>query len=153
MTFTDKGEAAADRLTEAMAEFADAKVYHAHKKKDRHGLHKFVKDSFAKGRDLVFIGACGIAVRLIAPYIKDKTSDPAVIVMDEKCIHVIPILSGHLGGANELGIRTRPTMAKDVSPISSRKSPPPRSRRMACAGWSRKRPTSSARRAGSALGL
>ncbi|HCR99869.1 MAG TPA: hypothetical protein DIS68_03560 [Lachnospiraceae bacterium] len=114
VTFTDKGEAAADRLTEAMAEFADAKVYHAHKKKDRHGLHKFVKDSFAKGRDLVFIGACGIAVRLIAPYIKDKTTDPAVIVMDEKCIHVIPILSGHLGGANDLGIKIAKAMGGEA---------------------------------------
>ncbi|NVM57355.1 MAG: cobalamin biosynthesis protein [Desulfobacterales bacterium] len=46
--------------------------------------------------------ATGIVVRIIAPLIKDKTVDPAVVVLDEKCNHCISLLSGHLGGANEL---------------------------------------------------
>ncbi len=51
---------------------------------------------------LVFIGAAGIAIRVIAPYIKDKFTDPPILVLDEKGIFVIPLLSGHVGGGVEL---------------------------------------------------
>ncbi|MDD6550549.1 MAG: cobalamin biosynthesis protein [Lachnospiraceae bacterium] len=61
-----------------------------------------ISEAFSNKIPLIFIGAAGIAVRLIAPYIKDKTTDPAVLCMDEKGRFVIPLLSGHIGGANEL---------------------------------------------------
>lgn len=50
----------------------------------------------------IFIGAAGIAVRYIAPWVKDKYTDSPVLVIDEKGNYVIPLLSGHVGGAAAL---------------------------------------------------
>ena len=50
----------------------------------------------------VFIGAMGICVRTISPYVKDKHTDPAVVCVDSIGLHVISVLSGHIGGANIL---------------------------------------------------
>ena len=58
--------------------------------------------NFNQFESIVFIGAMGICVRNIAPYIRDKYTDPAVVCIDSMGKFVIPVLSGHIGGANEL---------------------------------------------------
>lgn len=63
-----------------------------------------VSTYFQKGNVLIFIGACGIAVRSIAPFIDEKTKDPCVLSLDEKGQYVISLLSGHLGGGNAFAI-------------------------------------------------
>jgi cobalt-precorrin 5A hydrolase len=61
-----------------------------------------VGDLFEKYEGIIFIMACGIVVRSIAPFLQNKKVDPAIVVADEKGRHVISLLSGHYGGANQL---------------------------------------------------
>ena len=94
--FTRTGSALAAKLAQELAR--EANVTYASGK----GCCKeWTAEHFRRGNVLVYIGACGIAVRAIAPHIGSKETDPAVIVIDEKGENVIPILAGHLGGANE----------------------------------------------------
>lgn len=71
-------------------------------RKINNGIKELVSSLFEEYKCLVFIMATGIVVRSIAPYLESKAKDPAVIVMDEKGRNVISLLSGHLGGANEI---------------------------------------------------
>lgn len=68
-------------------------------------LEDFVSSAFENRIPVIFVGACGIATRLIAPHLKSKLEDPPIIVVDELGQFVIPILSGHVGGANELAYK------------------------------------------------
>ena len=98
LAFTAKGEALARRLAEALPGSVS-----------RCGgdvtLKGWTAEHFAQDEALIFVGAVGIAVRAIAPHCRSKAADPAVVVLDEGGKFAIPLLSGHLGGANELAQR------------------------------------------------
>ncbi len=66
------------------------------------GFANTVRKVFTQYEALIMIGATGIAIRVIAPLLKDKMTDPAVVVLDEKGQFAISLLSGHMGGANKL---------------------------------------------------
>ncbi|MFN3467884.1 MAG: cobalamin biosynthesis protein [Candidatus Brocadiales bacterium] len=68
-------------------------------------IGQLTKDIFHKYDGLIFIMALGIAIRAVAPHIKDKHSDPAVVVVDDVGRFVISALSGHEGGANTLAVK------------------------------------------------
>lgn len=68
-------------------------------------LGEFVGENFSRYSAWIFIGALGIAVRTIAPYLRSKYMDPAVVSIDSTGHYVIPVVSGHVGGANDLACR------------------------------------------------
>lgn len=97
--FTDRGRELAAKLERE----ADNYIWE-HRSKETN-IDVWVEDSFKMRAPIVFIGAVGIAVRKIAPFVADKLTDSPVLVIDESGAYVIPILSGHVGGANALSKR------------------------------------------------
>lgn len=68
-------------------------------------LDTAAKQAMEECDGIIFISSTGIAVRAIAPYIQCKDKDPGVVVVDLSCRYAINILSGHLGGGNELTLK------------------------------------------------
>jgi len=91
------------------------------------GLKEYCKTLFEMHEKLLFIMATGIVVRCIAPYIRDKTIDPAIVVVDDKGTYAISLLSGHIGGANAftqkiaeaIGAKPVITTASDIHNLPS----------------------------------
>ena len=102
LTFSDRGEEVATKLCQKLMKSDDVDYMRC---KESTTLYEWTAESFPMADALIYVGACGIAVRAISPYVESKVSDPAVVVVDEIGRYAIPILSGHLGGANELSRR------------------------------------------------
>jgi cobalt-precorrin 5A hydrolase len=128
VAFTTAGCVTAERIAGAL-NGNDVSLY-AKSTSDERGLmhiqgslRNWAGEAFKSADAVVFIGAAGIAVRAIAAFVKSKDSDPAVIVVDEKGMFTIPLLSGHIGGSNALaemiaaGIHSTPvvTTATDIN--------------------------------------
>ena len=93
ISLTEPGRALAERLRSLMP---DAESLH-----QPQPFQDVIHHRFLAGRRLILLCAVGIAVRSLAPVLRDKYQDPAVLVLDEHGRFVVPILSGHEGGANE----------------------------------------------------
>ena len=121
IAFTERGYALAERTARALSDCAQTG-------EDDPGWDVSVSRGFGEGKAdlrawtahaweasdaLLFVGAAGIAVRAIAPHVASKTNDPAVVAIDEAGRFAVPLLSGHLGGANELA----QTVARAVGAI------------------------------------
>ncbi len=110
--FSRQGLRTARRVREALAEAGDGCRLFAPERLAEEGLEAiappladFTAPLFREMDALIFISSCGIAVRAIAPHVRDKRTDPAVVAADERARFVIPLLSGHIGGANALAER------------------------------------------------
>ncbi len=68
-------------------------------------LSALVAETFQQRRAHIFLCACGIAVRAVAPHLRGKAVDPAVVCLDDAATFAVSLLSGHLGGANDLARR------------------------------------------------
>ena len=97
LAFTRQGAALAERIRAALGGTADC----ARDLPD-FSLSRWTEEGFQADRALVYVGAVGIAVRAVAPFLGSKLTDPPVVALDEGGRFVIPLVSGHLGGANEL---------------------------------------------------
>lgn len=121
--FTDNGVEVAEKITKNLENcdfvrcFGEKKV----------NFKQWTGERFLDSDAIIFVSAMGICVRAIAPFIQNKTKDPAVIVVDDRAKHCISVLSGHLGGANELTLKiseileSQPiiTTATDVNEVFS----------------------------------
>ena len=132
LAFTTAGCKLATRISEVLKD--DACMLYAKTSSDsvdseiiRSPLNKWMGSVFDISDAIVIVGATGIAVRIIAPFIKSKSTDPAIISVDEKGQFVIALISGHIGGSNKLtqkiasGIGAIPviTTATDINNIFS----------------------------------
>ncbi|NJM11249.1 MAG: cobalamin biosynthesis protein CbiG [Synechococcaceae cyanobacterium SM1_2_3] len=93
VSLTEPGQALAERL---LAVLPDAE--HLYRPQP---FQEVVRERFLAGHRLILLCAVGIVVRTLGPVLRDKYRDPAVLVLDEHGRFVVPVLSGHEGGANE----------------------------------------------------
>lgn len=107
--FTLTGQQTGEKLKKALEEQEHAVSLYTKSKYIPESIKESTKEwagkQFESADGIIFIGATGIAVRSIAPYVASKKTDPAVLVTDECGKFVISLLSGHLGGANELALQ------------------------------------------------
>lgn len=133
VAFTAKGVQLALRIAGILCARGDVCKVSAPEKYAREGvlafgsLSQWTERAFSNADGLVFACACGIAVRSVAPYLCSKFTDPAVVAVDDCGQFAVPLVSGHVGGANilakyiasEIGARAVITTATDANGVFS----------------------------------
>lgn len=99
---TDSGVALGDRIRTEFPKSLLVSTRHHEQAGHIESIAAFLQANFNTFDTLIFIGALGICVRSIAPYLQDKKEDPAVINMDDQGMFVQSVVSGHIGGANDI---------------------------------------------------
>ncbi|MCM1314592.1 MAG: cobalamin biosynthesis protein [Muribaculaceae bacterium] len=107
VSLTEKGRILSRKIPDLLRDFHNFKRYCFRKHTDNcaesfDNLSELIGKNFNIYDGIIFICSCGIAVRVISPHIISKVTDPAVIVIDDSGKFIIPVLSGHIGGANRL---------------------------------------------------
>lgn len=97
IAITEKGKNTAEKIA---SELENVDVFF-----QKRGIKELIGELFNKYECIIFVSACGIAVRCISPFLKSKFEDPAVLVVDDNGNNVISLLSGHIGGANEITLK------------------------------------------------
>lgn len=118
ISVTEKGRILSEKIYDIFSEKHTVKRFCFEKNSDEFSekfsdIYEVARKAFSENNALIFICSCGIAARSVAPLINSKVSDPAVIVIDDCGKFVIPILSGHIGGAN----RISEIIAENISAI------------------------------------
>ena len=98
--FSRRGMETAGRIASGLAPAFDTQVF-----RPAGNLPELTARAFREADALIFVSACGIAVRAVAPFLCGKEQDPAVVAIDERCGFAVSLLSGHIGGANALACR------------------------------------------------
>ena len=98
--FTTRGRKVAERVKDTM--MSDGYCVCIRDKEKDKSLSKWTETAFLEYEMVVFVSATGIAVRTIAPFLKSKITDPGVVCIDDNGKFIIPLVSGHIGGANHM---------------------------------------------------
>lgn len=97
IAITEKGKNTAEKIA---SELENVDIFF-----QKRGIKELTGQLFNKYECIIFVSACGIAVRCISPFLKSKFEDPAVLVVDDNGNNVISLLGGHIGGANEITLK------------------------------------------------
>lgn len=97
-SFTHSGS----KIGEKLSNIDTLDIEHIENKGLKGGVKEHLQENYKYYDAIVFISATGIAIRMMLPYIKHKTKDAAIVVVDDKGKFSISLLSGHIGGANKI---------------------------------------------------